>query len=334
MNLKTAALATTALLALASSSLAAEAQQIWGGGEPSQSSYSGKYVPAIIEMLERARMSGYSWAGVSQGTAFNAEAVTFNPTNLAVGQYDLLKNMNGKLIEGAGRPYAFQFLFKDLGPECLYLVTQSPHYETWGHVVGNAWQITVATGGIKSGSYGTLQVLMDLYPDLGAAKVENIGSTSNVLAAVADGKAEAGFFVMRPDPESSVFETIKEKGLNLVPVIDYALEGHYDFKDLKVSRGGVFSSAEYHTTACTTVSLITGVPENLPADDVRAQRRLEETVKRVGSLSEEELRKSITERFSSWRDYVDSFRDMAADRLGELKEQSKVAFDEAKKLAR
>ena len=39
-------------------------KRVWGGGDPSTSTYSGKYVPHIISILEENRLAGYEWAGL------------------------------------------------------------------------------------------------------------------------------------------------------------------------------------------------------------------------------------------------------------------------------
>jgi hypothetical protein len=141
---------------------------VWGGGPKEQSSYSAKIVPAVIEQLDQVRLAGYEWSGPSQGTVMNAEMVSLNPTNLALGQGDLLPDLLGQQIPGQpdGTVYAFTIVQPDIGNECLYLVTESPHYQTLGHFLGNAWAVSVATGNEGSGSYGTFKRLQTTYPEL------------------------------------------------------------------------------------------------------------------------------------------------------------------------
>jgi hypothetical protein len=75
---------------------------VWGGGDPAKGSvYSAAYVPQLIKGLESERLPGYAWGGPTQGTVDNAERVTRNPTHLAVGQRDILMQLNGQTIEGA-----------------------------------------------------------------------------------------------------------------------------------------------------------------------------------------------------------------------------------------
>lgn len=301
---------------------------IWGGGKKGASTYTDVYVPAVISALESQALAGYTWGGESQGTVFNAEQVTKNPTNLAVGQYDLLKDLNGKLGPD-GQPYQFTILAKDIGPECLYLVTNQPGYNTFGDFLGNAFQISVATGGELSGSFGTFKKLSDMYPDLQQMIVDNVGSAPDIIDAVKSGKDTHGFFVMRPDPQSDTFKAIKDAGLTIIPVIDFGLQDEYQFLDLKVANGGflgIGGSAKTVQTACTSVSLIAGDPNGTAAASLspRDKKRLEVTIQRVGALSADKLRPNI----SSWADMWDSLTVVTQDQLKSAMEASKKALED------
>lgn len=301
---------------------------IWGGGKQGASTYTDVYVPSVISALEGQALAGYTWGGESQGTVFNAEMVTKNPTNLAVGQYDLLKDLNGQPGPN-GQPYQFTILAKDIGPECLYLITKQPGYNTFGDFLGNAFQISVATGGELSGSYGTFKKLTTLYPDLQQMVVENVGSAPDIISAVESGKATHGFFVMRPDPQSDTFKAIKDANMTIIPVIDFGLQDDYQFLDLKVANGGflgIGGNAKTVQTACTSVSLITGDPNGAAAATLtpRDKKRLEVTIQRVGSMTEDSLRPNI----SSWADMWDSLTVVTGEKLTQAMEASKQALDD------
>jgi len=298
---------------------------IWGGGSQGTSVYSDVYVPHIVKSLEGVALSGYQWGGASAGTIENAQRVTETPTNLAVGQLDLLRNLNGSLMDN-GKPFAFTILADDIGPECLYLVTNQKGYNTFGDFLGNSFQITVATGGEKSGSFGTFLNLAKTYPQMNEMLYENVGSAIDIIGAVKSGKATHGFFVMRPDPQSETFKAINDAGMTIVPVVDYGLEENYKFLDLKVANGSLFSGAKTVTTACTSVALITGSPtsEAALALTPRDAQRLKVTIERVGSISKENLRPNI----SSWADMWDSLKVAAKDQLAITMEASKVALEE------
>lgn len=293
---------------------------VWGGGAPNSSTYTDVYVPHVIDTLGDAALNGYVWGGVSEGTLDNARKVTDNPTNLAVGQLDILKNLNGTVDE-TGKAYEFTILSDNIGPECLYLVTNQSGYHTFGDFLGNAFQINLATGGLKSGSYGTYQNLIKLYPELDEVLVDNVGSALDIVNAVKSGKDTHGFFVMRPDPQSATFKAIADANLTIIPLVDYGLEDDYEFLDLKVANGWFFSNAKSVTTACTSVALITGSPTSVAAQALppRDQKRLGVTIKRVSAIPAESLRPNI----SSWADMWDSLKVITA-------EQAKVAMDASK----
>lgn len=306
---------------------------IWGGGDIKASTYSNTYVPYLIDVLAQNRMAGYTWAGISPGTIANAAKVTTSPTNLAVGQWDLLQTLSGQPIPGVtkadGTPatYAFTVLAKDIGPECLYMVTDQEGFSNFGDVLGNAWDSVFATGGAGSGSIATFHNLQSLYPDLADAIVVEAGSALDIVKRVkSDVEVTHGFFVMRPDAQSDTFKYIADEGLHFIPLVDEGLNGSYTFNELKVANGGLFSAPTMHITACTSVALITGDPTSAAAIalDNRALRRLNETIKRIGSLDPETLKPNI----SSWADMWDSFKIVGADQVKILMAESKKRLEE------
>lgn len=301
---------------------------VWGGGAKGASTYTDVYVPQVISVLSTQQLAGYSWGGPSDGTIANAGNVTKNPTNLAVGQFDLLKDLNGKPMPD-GTPYQFTILATDIGPECLYLVTGQPGYNTFGDFLGNAFQVTVATGGALSGSFGTFKNLQSIYPDLQDVQVDNVGSALDIIGAVQSGKDTHGFFVMRPDPQSATFKAIADAGLTIIPVVDFGLQDEYKFLNLKVANGGflgIGGQAKTVTTACTSVALITGDPNSPAAQTLspRDQKRLQVTIQRVGTLQADVLRPNI----SSWADMWDSLTEVAQDQAQAAMEASKKALDD------
>jgi hypothetical protein len=295
---------------------------VWGGGKQGTSAYTDAYVPAVIKVLDSIHMTGYHWGGESQGTIANAESVTNNPTHLAVGQLDILSLIQGKPIPSqTGKNYSFTILQKNLGPECLYLVINDKTYKTFGDVLGNAWQLSLVTGGEKSGSFGTWQVLAATYPDdLKDMTVAHVGSNDDIIKAVKSQKDTVGFFVMRPDPNSAIFKSIKDADLTLVPVVDFEIEGKYDFKNMKVSHG--LFGGNYLTTACTSVALITGDPANPALADAKAKKRLDETIRRIAGVDSSAFRPNS----DTWADMWDSLTEVAADESKQLMEASKAAL--------
>lgn len=315
-------------LAMATAARADEANPkvVWGGGPAASSAYTSAYVPKVIEALEAQRLSGYAWGGESQGTIANAEKVTDHPTNLAVGQMDLFNLIKDQPIPGReGTKYQFTIVKPDMGPECLYMITKDASYQTFGDVLGNAWQIGIITTGEKSGSFGTWKVLQGIYPDLKSVAVVHVGGIGDILTQVKATKGAIGFFVMRPDPSSEVFQAIAEKELTIVPVVDFDLEGKYNFLSLKVSHG--WGGGKEVQTACTTVALITGDPSNPKLTEEIDKRRLVETIKRLGSVDA----KTLQPTSGSWRDMWDSIASYSSDKTESLMEASKKALGDLKR---
>ncbi len=301
---------------------------IWGGGDPAKGSvYSAAYVPQGIKALESERLAGYTWGGPTQGTVDNAERVSRNPTHIAVGQRDILSQLNGQPIPGAkdGMMFRFTELHADIGPECLYAVTADKNYTNFGHVLGNAWDLTVFTGGEKSGSFGTWKILGSAFEDLKDMRVVHAPDNKAILASVKVQKGTFGFFVMRPDPNSDIFKEIVKEGLTLVPIVDQKLEGTYNFLEMKISHGGLLSSAKVHTTACTSVSLITGVPE--ATTETRARRRVEATIERVKAAPSQKFRPDL----AGWRDMWDNVKAVSAEKAKAMMAEAAAAAKKAVK---
>lgn len=301
---------------------------VWGGGDPAVSAYSGVYVPRVIDVLSQNALNGYTWGGKTDGTVDNAVRVSKTPTNLAVGQWDILSSLKGQPLPDNSGKFDFTVLAQNIGPECLYLVTKQPGYATWGDVIGNAWQIDLATGTDLSGSMGTWKVLQGLYPDLADLdRLDKYADAGAIVDAVASGKDTHGFFVQRPDPNSDVFKKIADAHLSYVPVVDFDLEGHYDFEALKVAYGGLFGADQYVKTACTSVALFTGDPAAVPTDKGALAKRLQATIDRISKVPPDQLKPNL----ATWQDMWGSFKAIAADDVKSMMEASKKALDEAAK---
>ena len=300
-------------MAVATPAIANDLKKIWGGGPQNVSAYSGVYVPLLIDILNRQRLTGYQWGGTSAGTLQNVKMVHDHPTHVALAQHDLLDQLKDE--------YKFTVVKPDVGPECLYMITKQPAYDNWGHVVGNGWNIKVATGGQQSGSWGTWQRLVSTYNELNDAEVIHMSNTGEIVREVEAGKATFGFFVMRPDPNSKVFNDIKEAGLKIVPVVDFDLEDlGYQYLSLKVAYGGLFSQPDIITTACTSVAVITGHADNIAASsDRRVRKRVTATIQRLQAVPDDRFKP----KSESWRDMFDNIKLATPDVINALKAKAK-----------
>lgn len=323
------AMAAGAVLASATAAYAQDANKlVWGGGDPAASAYSGVYVPRVIDVLSQHALNGYTWGGKTAGTLDNAIRIAKSPTNLAVGQWDILRDLAGKSLPDGSGKFAYTVLAQNIGPECLYMVTKQAGYNTWGDVLGNAWDMNLATGTDLSGSFGTWQVLTGLYTDLAdTQQIDKYDDAGKIVQAVIDGKDTHGFFVQRPDPNSDVFKKIADAKLTYVPIVDFDLEGKYDFESLKVAYGGIFGQDNYVTTACTSVALITGDPKAVDPASGALIKRLNATIDRISKVSPDDLKPNL----STWQDMWGAIKDVAVADAQKLMEESKKALDELNK---
>ncbi|PON15650.1 hypothetical protein C2W62_22645 [Candidatus Entotheonella serta] len=295
-------------LVIAHHTWANDLKKVWGGGPQHASAYSGVYVPILIDLLNQERLSGYEWGGPSAGTLQNVKTVHDNPTHLALAQNDLLSPLKDQ--------YKFTVIKDDVGPECLYMMTKNDTYSNWGHVIGNAWDLTVATGSQQSGAWGTWQRLVSAYPALKDASVQHMSNAMDIVNAVINDKSAFGFFDMRPDPQNKVFAEIKKAGLKMIPVVDFDMEEFgYQYLSLKVAYGGLFSKPDVITTACTSVAVITGHPDNANPSDSRVAKRLQATIQRLCALPGQDFKPQS----KSWRDMFDNLKLAAPDVVKNLK---------------
>jgi hypothetical protein len=159
------------------------------------------------------------------------------------------------------------------------------------------------------------------YNELNDAEVTHLSNTGEIVREVDSGKATFGFFVMRPDPNSKVFNDIKEAGLKIVPVVDFDLEDlGYQYLSLKVAYGGLFSKPDIITTACTSVAVITGHADNIAASsDRRVHKRVTATIQRLQAVPDDRFKP----KSESWRDMFDNIKLATPDVINALKAKAK-----------
>ncbi len=320
-------LATSVIALLASSAHADDLKKVWGGGDKDVSVYSGTYVPLAIDNLTKARLAGYEWGGKSDGCVANLQKVTENPTNVAICQGDIVES------EASKAAYKYTVVRSDLGYECLYATTALPGYDNFGHILGNAFDLTVHTTGAASGSMGSWARLKEIFPDLGDVTIVNHSNDKEAVAAAkvdADkGVSSIAFFVKRPDPENATFEFISENKMTFIPVVDFDIEDKgYSFPELPVENAGwgalVGGKVKRVTTACTMVTLVTGDPAALPADaSSGVKKRLNETIARL----REQPAADWQPKEGWYTKMMNDIADTAPSKLAELKKAAKDTVD-------
>lgn len=317
----------SAFALIASAASADDLKKVWGGGDPTVSAYSGTYVPLAIENLTKARLAGYQWGGKSDGCIANMQKVTDNPTHLAICQGDMVAS------EANMAAYKYTVVRSDLGFECLYAVTALPGYDNFGHVLGNAFDLTVHTTGAASGSMGSWARLKEIYPDLGDVTIVNHANDKEATeAAKADadkGVSSIAFFVKRPDPENATFEYIAKSKMSFIPIVDFDIEDKgYNFPELPVENAGwgalMGGKVKRVTTACMNIALITGDPSTLAADAANGvKKRLNETITRL----KEQPASDWKPKEGWFAKMMNDIADTAPSKLAELKNAAKQTAD-------
>jgi hypothetical protein len=94
---------------------------------------------------------------------------------------------------------------------------------------------------------------------------------------------------------------------------------------MKISHGGWVSAAKTHTTACTSVSLITGVPD--AAVEPRAKKRIEATIERVKAAPAQKFRPDL----AGWRDMWDNVKAVSAEKAKAMMAEAAAAAKKAVK---
>ncbi len=296
-------------------------REVHGGGKKESSFYSSTVVDTVINGLQENRITGYSWGGVSDGTIDNVDRVNKDPVDLGIGQLDIL---NGLIRDAAasGEAPGFHVLIENMGPECYYLATNNPGYSNFGHVLGNAFDITIATTGIKSGSFGSLNALAKVYPDLVSVEIKNYPDANAAVEAVANGEANFVFFVQKPTPGSGPFQLIAEKGLTYVPVVDWEMEDlGLQFFELPVTssefslsawKSGGIKEGQKVATACTSIALFGGDAAKATGRD---QKLIEAIAARVPAADAGDFSLPQT---TDWLAMIGGMVQLSTDKIGEF----------------
>lgn len=322
-------LSALALPALAAAQPAANkigVRQVWGGGAQAASAYSREFVPAVIGGLESVRINGYEWAGISEGSVYNLARVTEDPLDLAIVQADIAAALKDD------PNYAYRVIRDDLGVECAYMGAANAAYDNWGHVLGNSFDIRLATTSEKSGGFGSWQALAGVYPELADVQIQHYANASDAVAAVAAGKADFFFFVQKPTPGEGPFEVVAKAGLHYVPVVDFEMEGlGYDFYDLPVTHSkfsfklgdlGV-KKGQSVDTICTGIALVGGLPERIDEADSRSRRLVEAVAERAAAAPADAFRPDFS------RGFLAELVSTSADKVKALADKAKTELDKA-----
>ncbi len=285
----------------------ASAESIHTGGK------NGAYFNDLCPMVKEAVGKAYfkHKCEISSGTGDNVKKVIANPTDVGIGQADLLARLSeaerAKLtIVDAG-----------VGVECLYAVTNDASITD---LDGLSARIPVALPNANSGSALTFAGLQKLDKGLASLRdVTNYGTPSQTIAAVAKGDAALAFFIQIPNKDNAIFEQINSANLNFLPVISRDIlrqevggTALFTAANVNVVPQGLLSRLKQDKppmieTACTNIVFFTGSTAGLEGNALADQKEL------VAKLAQ--VQKPKTDR---WSKMLEDFSEMSSSAIQRL----------------
>lgn len=343
---------------LATGAAIASANQINTGGK--EGAYYSKFCPRVAESLKKA-LFNYECT-VTKGSRENIARVAKHPKEIGFSQADIFAHET----QLQGGQANFTTIRRDLGRECLFLVTKDASINSYGEVVNNAEKITFVLPPEESGSAGTFEFLQQIDPDgLGkAGRIIRADTTDTAIDAVLHSKDDtlATIFVQFPDPDNPRFKRIAEGKGRFIPVIDrnilrQEVEGQkiYYPEETDVKNPNWLNVGESVVTACTPLILFTGNADLISGSQARADHK--DLIKTVREMEVEGMRpkegffaklfrktrelsaqtvQKLVELSESAREKATPMMDKAMDKAKEYgekaKETSKNAYEKAKEM--
>lgn len=282
------ALAIVALAATAGESVAAP--KIHAGS--AAGAYTNRFCPQVVEEVKKEYFEHR--CAVSAGTGANVEAVAATPTDIGIGQLDVVTTADPTVLE------KLEVVDPGLGLECLYAITSDPSITALSDL---SVRIPLALPPATSGSAMTFRKLQELDESLASLRnVTHHDSALDVVRTVANGGAVLGFFVQAPDTENAVFEAANEADLSFVPVINRRIlrQEHagirlYQPSEVSVVPQGLLGrlrgkSAPTIATTCTKIVLFTGTANALEGDALDDQEAL---IAQLGKVTPPQDKRSL-----------------------------------------
>lgn len=303
VNIKTISLA----IALATSAFTAHAQSINAGS--ASGSYTNTFCPQVQDALktEYFNMS----CAESKGTGDNVGRVLQKPTDVGIGQMDLLAAQPEDVLA------KLTIVNPGLGLECLYAVTADPSIES---LSGISKRTPLALPSETSGSALTFKALQGLDENLaGLRNVKNYGDSLEAVNAVVSGDAAMAFFVQFPDKDNEVFKVANKNKLSFIPMISRKILRQeaggiklYEPSTVNVTPQGLLSIIKGGdqpsiTTTCTNIVLFTGTSDGLTGDAKDDQEAL---ISALGKTQKPQGKK--------WAGIFDNVKAMSADALAKI----------------
>ena len=298
-----------ALLVIASGVGApAHAQKIHAGS--ATGSYTNDFCPQVQAALKLQYFEHE--CATSLGSGDNVEKVLASPTDVGLGQFDVVAAAVDQ------NPDKFSVVNPGVGLECLYAVTSDPNVTA---LKGLSPRMPVALPPEKSGSTGTFKFLQSLDP--GLAELRNVtyyGSAKEAVDAVIANKAALAFFVQFANTSNEVFKTINDAKLNFIPVINRSIlrrevagQRVYQPQEVVVTPTGFMGrltgkEPDKIVTTCMPVVLFTGSPASLPEGTERQDQ--EDVIKQLAQVQPPSK--------GDWKDILQNTVSIGKSKLDEL----------------
>lgn len=249
----------------------ASAQSIHAGS--AAGSYTNDFCPQVEQAL-RAEFFEHTCA-ISQGSGDNAAKVLATPTDVGIGQMDVIADV------ADANPGQLAVVDPGVGLECLYAVTSQRNITS---LSGLSPRMPVALPSELSGSTATFRFLQTLDDQLaGMRNISYHPGALDAVQAVVDGDAALAFFVQFPNTRNEVFTTINDADLTFVPVVNRQILRRevdgiqvYQPREVEVTPAGLLGrltgrSADTLLTTCTPVVLFTGAADLFPEGSVERE---------------------------------------------------------------
>lgn len=250
------------IAALLATSHAAVAEAVFAG--PPGSAYLDGFCPKVVESLRLDNFRHRCTA--SRGTVDNLAKVIARPSDVGIGQLDVIANY---VANHLGQ---LAVVDASIGAECLFAVTSDPDSPRFDQLPSDQ---PLALPPADSGAAATFRLLQSFEPDLAQLrKIDHYESATAAVAAVRAGKDRLAFFVAVADPTGPEFKSANAAGLHFLPVLDRAMLSYepahipvYEPRAVGVApaRSGHRKTTRV-ATACTPVVLFTGHPLRFPYD--------------------------------------------------------------------
>ena len=287
------------------------AQKIHAGS--ATGSYTNDFCPQVQAALKMQYFDHQ--CTTSQGSGDNVEKVLATPTDVGLGQFDVVAAAVDQ------NPGKLAVVNPGVGMECLYAVTSDPNVTS---LKGLSPRMPVALPPEKSGSTGTFQFLQSLDPGLAELRnVTYVGSAKEAVEMVINNKAALAFFVQFPNTKNDVFKAINDAKLTFIPVInreilrrEVAGQRVYQPQEVVVTPPGLLGrltgqEPDKIVTTCMPVVLFTGAPESMPEGTARQDQ--EDVIKQLAQVQPPSE--------GDWKDILQNTVSIGKSKLDELMQQ-------------